>query len=66
MKVSSPVGDFPFEPERLQIEGARLTLYGRRVPGRRESRWSRPTAFGSRVSSDLASWLGRSPCCSWG
>ncbi len=29
MKVSSPVGDFPFEPERVQIGRARLTLEGR-------------------------------------
>jgi hypothetical protein len=28
MKVSSPVGDFPFEPERVEIDGARLTLHG--------------------------------------
>ena len=29
MKVSSPVGTFPFEPERVSIEGAKLTLHGR-------------------------------------
>jgi hypothetical protein len=29
MKVSSPVGEFPFEPERVSFEGAKLTLHGR-------------------------------------
>jgi hypothetical protein len=29
MKVSSPVGEFPFEPDRLRLDGTRLTLEGR-------------------------------------
>lgn len=28
MKVSSPVGEFPFEPDRLLLEGGRLKLEG--------------------------------------
>ncbi len=29
MKVSSPVGEFPFEPERVRLAGGRLRLEGR-------------------------------------
>jgi hypothetical protein len=29
MKVSSPVGNFPFEPERVQIDKAGLILEGK-------------------------------------
>jgi hypothetical protein len=29
MKVSSPVGEFPFEPDRLRLTGGRLRLEGR-------------------------------------
>jgi hypothetical protein len=29
MKVSSPVGEFPFEPDRLRREGTRIALEGR-------------------------------------
>jgi hypothetical protein len=29
MKVSSPVGDFPFAPDRVRVEGTRLTLEGK-------------------------------------
>jgi hypothetical protein len=29
MKVSSPVGEFPFEPDRLSREGTRIALEGR-------------------------------------
>jgi hypothetical protein len=28
MKVSSPVGDFPFEPQRLKLGSGHLTLEG--------------------------------------
>jgi hypothetical protein len=28
MKVSSPVGEFPFEPDRLRLAGGRLKLEG--------------------------------------
>ena len=28
MKVSSPVGDFPFEAERLEVKGGRLVVIG--------------------------------------
>jgi hypothetical protein len=28
MKVSSPVGDFPFEAEELRVEGGRLVVRG--------------------------------------
>jgi hypothetical protein len=29
MKVSSPVGEFPFDADRLRIEGTRVALEGR-------------------------------------
>lgn len=29
MKVSSPVGEFPFEPDRVRLQGGRLKLEGR-------------------------------------
>ena len=29
MNVSSPVGDFPYRPERLTLERGRLILHGR-------------------------------------
>lgn len=28
MKVSSPVGEFPFEPRRLRVEGSELVVEG--------------------------------------
>jgi hypothetical protein len=28
MKVSSPVGDFPFKPERIEFKGGRLVVVG--------------------------------------
>lgn len=29
MKVTSPVGDFPYTPERLELEEGRLVVHGR-------------------------------------
>ena len=35
MKVSSPVGEFPFDPDRVTIVGTRVVLEGTWAHGRR-------------------------------
>ena len=54
MIVTSPVGDFPYHPERLALERGRLVLHGRM------GAWPASVELGPRDALELAR-LARTP-----
>ena len=54
MNVSSPVGDFPYRPERLALERGRLVVHGRM------GAWPARVEVGPRDALELAR-LARTP-----